>query len=168
MRYDSVPVYKFEELDDSAKERAKNAYAANIGYAWSSEAMASLTALTEKLGGRMTNWQIDWFEASYSSAEFDMPELDEADLQAIVDFLGPGKGDCVLTGYCADEDAIDGLRAAYLKGERDPQKLMQAAFRTWLKAAQSDCAAQYTDEAFGEHCEANGYEFYGNGSFYPR
>src|ERR1035441_3759132 len=36
--------------------------------------------------------------------------------------------------------------------------------KTWLEAAQADCRGQYEDEQFSEHCEANSYEFYEDGS----
>ena len=51
-------------------------------------------------------------------------------------------------------------------GERDLGKLMQAAFRQWLKACQSDCEWQYGDEQFSETCDANGYWFTKDGAFY--
>ncbi len=62
-----------------------------------------------------------------------------------------------------DEGAIDGFRIAFHAGERDLGELMMAAFRSWLKEAQSDCEWQYKDEAFGEMCDANDYEFYESG-----
>ena len=72
-------------------------------------------------------------------------------------------GDCKLTGYCADEDAIDGFRITFRTGETDLETLMNAAFETWLKAAQSDARYQFSTEGYAEHCEANRYEFYENG-----
>lgn len=77
-----------------------------------------------------------------------------------------GHGECKLTGYCGDESAIDGFREAFFGGERDLNALMQAAFDTWLAAAQADCADQYTDEQFSENCEANDYWFYADGRMY--
>ena len=74
-----------------------------------------------------------------------------------------GNGDCKLTGYCADEDAIDGFRITFRTGETDLETLMNAAFETWLKAAQSDARYQFSTEGYAEHCEANRYEFYENG-----
>lgn len=73
---------------------------------------------------------------------------------------GKGHGECKLTGFCADECAIDGFRIAWRKGERDLTKLMEAAYDTWIKAAHADCEDQFSDEQFSENCEANGYEFY--------
>lgn len=95
-----------------------------------------------------------------------MPELEESDIADRLAKLGTfdpitlrGHGKCLLTGYCGDENAIDGFRKAWLGGERDLNKLMQAAFREWLEDGQADCEAQYEDENFSEHCEANEYEF---------
>jgi hypothetical protein len=70
-----------------------------------------------------------------------------------------GHGDCVLTGYVHDENAIDGFRIAFNAGETDLNKLMEAAFRSWLAACQADYADQQSEEQFGETCEANEYEF---------
>jgi hypothetical protein len=170
MRTKTINVYKFSELSEQAKERAKQNYASHVGYSWSQEAMDSLVALANHFDGKLSNWQIDWFNSSYSSAKFEMPELSEKEIRAKLKELGSynkrtgkGHGDCVLTGYCADENAIDGFRLAFRKGERDMNELMQAAFDSWLKAAQADCEDFYSDEQFADHCEANNYEFYENG-----
>ena len=166
MRHAQVKVYKFSELSADAKERAKSDHAAALGYAWDDEAIDSLKALAVHFGGKVSDYEIDFWQTRPSHASFDMPELDEADIRAKLAELGSydqktlkGHGDCKLTGYCADEDAIDGFRAAFRKGESDLTALMDEAFDSWLKAAQADCEYQYSDEAFAEHCEANNYEF---------
>lgn len=172
MRSKQITVYKFDELSDDAKGRAKEAYARDEGYAWAAEALDSLKALAKHFGGRLTDYSIDYFSCGQSSAEFDMPELSARETKLLLGKLGTynkrtgrGDGECKLTGYCADENAIDGFRLAWRAGERDLNELMQAAFDSWLKAAQADCDWQYSDEAFAEHCEANGYEFYDNGDW---
>jgi hypothetical protein len=155
-----------------AKERAKYDFMADEGYTWASEYMASLKALAEHFDATLSNWEIDWFAGSYSGATFRVPddELGEQELQGKVEALGAynketlrGDGECILTDFTADEDAIDGLRQAYHQGERDMERLLQAAFQSWLKAAQADCEDYYTDERFGEMCEGNNYEFYEDG-----
>ena len=45
---------------------------------------------------------------------------------------------------------------------------MQSAFRAWIKACQADAEDEYTDGTFGEHCEANEYEFWEDGRFYSK
>ena len=173
MRTIETKIYRFDELSDEAKQRAKDDYAADCGYCWADDEMASIKALAEHFGGKMSNWEIDWFNCSHSSARFDMPELSKREIAELLKELGTysrrtmrGNGECKLTGYCGDENAIDGFRIAFKRGKVvDLVELMQAAFDTWLKGAQSDCECQYSDEAFGEHCEANGYEFDEDGKF---
>ena len=168
----TIKVYKFSELSTNAKQRAKQDYEARFltGYVFTDDALASLKALAVHFGGKMTNYSIDWSNSSYSSATFEMPELEENEIAEILGTLGDfnpetlkGNGSCVLTGYYADEDAIDGFRIAWHNGERDLDKLMQAAFKTWLKSAQEDNQAFYEDAEFSEHADANEYEFYQNG-----
>lgn len=190
MRQETVTrnIYKYSELSDDAKETARQNYAANHGYLHADEAFASMNALAEHFNGRIKNYEVDFFECSHSSMTFDMPDFDyltefendaETEIKERLDTLGEynpetlkGHGECKLTGVCHDEDAIDGFRKAWHDGERDLEKLMQAAFRNWLKVCQSDCAYFYGndpeagDEDFAEHCDANNYEFYEDGSFY--
>lgn len=171
MRTQEIKVYKFDELNEKARDRAKQWYAEGCGYVGADDALESIKALAAHFDGEMKDWSIDYFNSSYSSASFEMPEMSEKEIRSRLKELGSynrktgrGNGDCKLTGYTADEDAIDGFRAAFRAGERDLTQLMDAAFDSWLKAAQADCEWQYEDEQFSENCEANGYEFYEDGS----
>lgn len=181
MRTIETPIYKFSELSTKVKEAAKEAHYQACGYSWSQEALGSLKALAKHFGGKLVAWSIDWQDNCLGWARFtmlidDLGETEREQTQEIqkrLEALGSynpdtqkGNGDCVLTGYCSDEDAIDGFRIAFHGGERDLNKLMQAAFKHWLQACQADCKSQYEDEAFDETCEANGYEFYENGRLY--
>lgn len=172
MKTRTYNVYTFAELSDKAKQRAKDQFAADMGFSWGDEYLASIKALAAHFDGKASNWSIDWFASSYSSMSFDMPdEMEPDEIAARLAKLGTfnpetlrGNGDCLLTGYCGDEDCIDGFRAAWHKGERDLKKLMDAAFDTWIKAAQSDCEAQFKDDTFQETAEANNWEYEEDGS----
>lgn len=191
----TITAYAFSELSDKAKERAIEDYRNAVGYAWADDALASIKALAAHFGGKVKDYEIDWWSAARSHMTFDMPDADnvgndnlpdsiqrsighsdatdddvkaayEKWLEAKIATLGDfnpitlkGHGSCVLTGYSADEDAIDGLRQAWHKGERDLDKLMQAAFDSWMEAAEADYEAQYEEATFAEHCDANEYEF---------
>ena len=166
MKTIEVKVYQFGELSEKAKERAKQKHAELFGYAWQDEAIASLKALAEAFGAKLKNYEVDFFNTSHSGATFDVPELSREEIRERLSSLGSydpktfkGNGGCKLTGYCADDDALDGFRQAFEGGESDLETLLQAGFDSWLKAAQTDCEDQYEDEQFGETCEANGYEF---------
>ena len=168
-----LKIFTFDELSDEAKQRATDKYAELFGYHFADEAIASLNGLAEHFAGRVKDYSLDWFNSSPSSVKFDMPELEESDIAERLARLGSyneetkrGNGDCVLTGYCSDEDAIDGFRQAWHAGERELTRLMQAAFKTWLESAQADCRDFYSNEQFSEHADANKYEFTESGTFY--
>ena len=171
MKTVEVKVYEFKELSEKAKEKAKQDHAAAWGYAWQDEAIASLKAMAEAFGAKLRDYEIDFFNSSYSCAKFDAPNLSRREINKILTKLGSydpktlkGNGDCKLTGFCMDEDALDGFRRAFEGGESDLNTLLQAGFASWLKAVHADCECQYEDEQFAEHCEANGYEFNEDGS----
>ena len=166
-----IKTYTFDELDEKAKEKAKYDAMADIGYAWSYEAIESLKKMAEHFGGKVRNYSINFFNSSYSSAKFDMPEdMEPHEIMAKLDELGTynsetlqGHGDCKLTGYCGDESVIDGFRKAFFEGETDLEKLMKAGFNLWLKDAQADCEAQYEDDNFSEWSDGNEIRYLKNG-----
>ncbi len=166
MRTYEATAYTFNELGDKAKQSAKDSFFANSGYSWADDAFASLKAFAKAFDARIVDYSIDYWHTSPSYAEFDAPEMERPEIEARIKMLGNldpvtfrGLGECKLTGYCADEDALDGLRKAFYSGESDLNELLQEGFESWLKAAQADCEHQASDEAFAELCEANGYEF---------
>ena len=167
MKIIETKVYEFAELNDKAKEKAREWYRhGRTEYSWAEDALSSIKALAVHCGGKMSDWEIDWFASSYSSASFSMPEMEAGEIESRMADLGSfdaktlrGNGDCKLTGYCADEDAIDGFRKAWHAGERNLEKLMDAAFDSWLKAAQADCNFQNADEQVDESITANEYTF---------
>ena len=61
MRTINVNVFKFSELSAEAKEQVKRDYAEAFGYAYADDAVASLKALTEHFGGKLTDWNVDFF-----------------------------------------------------------------------------------------------------------
>lgn len=163
-------VHEFNELSDAAKEVARDWYRNGFEYPWASECLASLKALAEAFNGKVSDYSVDWYGCTHSSASFDMPEMESeaiADILAKMGTFDPktlkGHGDCKLTGYCADENAIDGFRIAWHKGERDLNRLMQAGFQTWIKDCQSDCEALLSNEAIDDAIAANEYTFTAEG-----
>lgn len=170
-----VNVYQYAELSEKAKEKARDWYRSGDEYHWADDELASLKAFAEHFGAKLAKYEIDWGNGTYSSASFDVPEteMEPAELEKLFSELGTfdpvtlkGNGDCVLTGYCGDENAIDGARMAWSKGERDLEKILQAGFRTWLKAAQADYEYQLSDEATEESIIANEYEFTADGKIW--
>lgn len=171
MRTITKNVYFFNELIHAAKERARRDYeTSGQQYAFADEALASIKALASHFNGEVGRHAVDWTGAYPSQMTFNMPEMNRTEIRERLRALGSynretlrGNGDCKLTGYCADEDAIDGFRIAFTSGESDLEALMNAAFASWLQDAQSDAKYQFSTEGYAEHCEGNGYEFYQDG-----
>lgn len=161
------------ESNAEAKQKAIEWYR-NItlenGYNFSEGAADSLKEMIKHFGGKIKDYEIDFYNNSHSFIQLDMPDMEEAEIKNLLDTLGTynpdtlkGHGDCVLTGVCFDEDVIDGFRMEWHKGERDLNKLMQAGFKTWLKACQSDAQSQLEDEYIIETIQVNEYEFTSDG-----
>lgn len=171
MKTIETTVYNFNELSDKAKEKAREWYRnTNQDYNWSDESLASLKALANHFGGELKDYSIEWHQNSPSDATFSMPEMEASEIESKLSALGSfnpetlqGHGDCKLTGFCADESAIDGFRKAWHTGERNLEKLMDAAFESWLTDAQAECTAQFEDESVDESIIANEYTFTENG-----
>lgn len=173
----TIRIYRFAELSEEAKDRARQWYqCAGYAYVWADDALNSLKEFAEHFGAKLSRYEIDLGNGSYSSATFTTPDDDPtpeelAERLAELGTYNPetlrGDGECKLTGFCHDESAIDGFRIAFMRdGERDLDKLLQAGFRTWLAACHADYDDFYSDETFAEHCEANDYEFTEDGEFY--
>lgn len=172
MRQYLATAYQFNELSPSAKERAKYDHKANVGFSSDDDYLESLQVFAEKFDARLYDYAIDFFGGTHSWANFigepseELPELTREEIAARLEELGAydpenlrGTGECKLTGFCADEAALDGFRKAFFAGESDLNELLQAGFKTWLEDAQDEAEGQYEDENFAEHCEINGYEF---------
>ena len=167
-------ILKYDELSDEAKQAIRDRWQAADGYTFATEAMESLNTLAMYFGGKVKDYQIDFFDAYCPSwCIFEMPERDAEDIAELLEELGTynpetlhGLGDCVLTGVCCDEWLIDGFREAWHTGQRNLNHLMSKAFDNWLKMCQEDCEYSYSDECMSETCEANYYEFYEDGTIF--
>jgi len=129
-------LYQFSELDESAKDRARDDYA-ECGSPWGAEVNDSLKACV-----RWINW-------SEPAEILEMP-------------YGPD-ADCIWTGYCADADLSDAVVDAVRGGETDREVLRQVAQETADLHAERDMESMLTDEAMAESAEANGWEYHKNG-----
>lgn len=184
-----VKLFKFSELSPAAKDAARQWHESLGDWSRDTEYMASLKALAEHFDGKLRDWSIDWSGCAGSSfVEFDMPEREESshaednvskkawesNIRLKLRELGrfnrrtlKGNGDCKLTGYGTDEDAIDGFRwAFYRDGERDLNVLLQAAFDSWIKSAHENYAYDYGDEGLGETSDANNWRYTESGKFW--
>lgn len=149
--------YRFADLAPDVKEDVKRRYQVN-----SDKAIDVLKALAKHFNGKLKNYSIDWFNNTYSDASFNMPVMEADEIERRTDQMDPDA--LSLTGWHLDYNPIKAIKEAFRSHSPDLDKLMQIGFRALLKAAQDDCADFYSDEQFGEHCDANEMWFNADGT----
>jgi hypothetical protein len=167
----SIEVFSYDELSPEAQAEARDWFRVRTEFLRADEYLASIEALAAHFGGRVKDYELDWSNSTTpSSMEFEMPDMDPAEIEARLNQLGSfdpetlrGHGDCKLTGMCYDENAIDGFRRAFFKGETDLESLMQAAFDSWIESAHKDYDYDQSDEAVAETIQANDFRFTAEG-----
>lgn len=175
MKTIEIKLFKFNELNEKAQEKAVEKYRDNtFEYHFADEALNSLKKFAEHFGSRLKNWEIDFFNCSPSFATFsEIDEMEENELKELILSMGEfnpetlkGLGDCKFTGVCFDENAADGARKAFFEGERDINEILQAGFDTWLTDVHTDAEYQISDEAIKETLTVNEYDFTEDGKMY--
>ena len=171
MRTITKSVYKFNELPENIQDRIIEKWAENeTDYNWGNDAIESLKAFVDHMGGDLRDYSIDWLEPGRSTIRVNVnEEMDEDELKSLIESMGSynpetlrGLGDCKFTGYTADDNLADGAREAYFKGERDVRELINAGFEQFLQACREDFEYQMSAKCFRENYADND-EYYEDG-----
>lgn len=188
MREKIIKLYRFNELSDTAKEKAREWYRSGFEYFWGDDAVNSLKGFCEHFGIHLRDYAVDAFGPD-NYVKADMPEyaediaglrlwkyLQNQDLLTYWNKYHKKKepllnGDCPFTGYCMDESLLDPIRE-FMKSPpagSDPDKvktweeLIEDCFDSWLRAVKVDIEYSYSDEAVDENITINEYEFLEDG-----
>jgi len=163
-----LEMFEFNSLTEDAKEHAiekHREFEYEIGYVWMDDAIKSLQAFVEKLGGNLSNYSIDLDDTGRSSIDVtNIPGMALEDLkETIAELEADDNG---LTGYCADYDLIAGAKE-YIddctEDDWSAREAIMAGYHTWLYAARQDWEYQISDEGVTESIEANEYLFDNDG-----
>jgi hypothetical protein len=153
-----INLYAFDELDDEAKERARDWWRDGLDYPWFQESIDSVRTFIEHFGADLRDWNMgergrDYIKTNINKAHFRGHKLKD---------YSP---DYMPTGYCLDA-TLWGTFHKEWEATSDPMY----AFRQALEAALSDIASdieyQYTDEAVDESLRINEYRFTEDGRLY--
>lgn len=176
MRTETIEIFTFAELTDSAKERARQWFREGGCWHWSDEWWDSAAAFSKiaPIKVRSIHWE---------RAEPEMVWSEDAELSELsgvrawkwlhnngwFDLAAENvKGGCTLTGYCGDCAFFDPIE----KYARDPMgvpelgDLFRDCVYSWAFAARDDMEWSHSDECVDDTIEANGYEFEACGNFY--
>jgi hypothetical protein len=165
----NTTIYKFSELDERAKERARDWYRQGIDYDWGSDNVASLKGWADWFYVKIKNYSLGGSDNRSQDVDFELnidsniEELRGVRLwkwmqnQMVLPDL---TGNCPFTGYCFDENLLDKIREFINHPwDTDYRELMQDCIDEFCKAYADDVDYQYSDEAVDESMEANDYEF---------
>lgn len=149
MRVKQIELFTFEELDDDAKETARDYARDNwhdLAQHYVDDMIASLTALQKEVGGKL-----DYsLSVVPDRGEFcELKDFNEEKLKELV----KKKDDCPLTGVCYDIDIIEALANGELSS-------------AVLKTLHAEGEYTYSDKGLDEMFIANEYEFTKEGKFY--
>lgn len=151
----TVEVFRFAELGDSAKERARyEAQASGIWDFYAEEALESLFAFLRYFRAKLLDYRIDWTNCSHSYIRIDLPWYEEGEFEELVKGLRHD-GSCQFTGVCYDYFLNEGAVKEWHKGVRLPDSIIDAGFREWLKVVQDEYEQRHSDECLSEDSVAN-------------
>lgn len=168
----TVTVYQFDELSDSAKERAREWYR-STGDTW--------------------DWQAEWWQSAQAfsaiapidirAAYYDRRHVEyrwtgDDDVGALEglrawkwlqnnDWAARNKrGDCTMTGYCSDAPFGDAINSYVRTPSRVPElrQVFYEAAQAWVNDAADDYEYSYSDESVDENIRINEYEFDSEGN----
>lgn len=151
MRVIEKQIFTFDELNDSAKERAREWYRRGLEYPFWDEVQSSLRAFCDEFGVKVLDYSIgdprrSFVKTDASPSTFRGLKLSNFDREAMP------------TGFCFD-CTIRHSFADEWKKTADPFYSFGIALESFLREVESDIDYQYSDEAVDESIEANGYEF---------
>ena len=159
MRTEQITIYKFNELSESAQERAIEDHRKYTEFPWNSEYQDSLSAFLSEFSVSL-EWDFDAWDNFYFS--FDRADWHEAMRGRK---LSEFNRDYMPTGFCADS----GLWMTFCdswKGTGDPVSAAESALDAFFKAWKAYIEYTYSDEGIREHIECNEYEFTEDGEFW--
>jgi len=183
MKTVEISVYQFNELSESAKEKAIENHRIYDEYSWSQEVLESVKEGLEHFGASLSNYSIDWNNINCSCWKVNFPEQSELSGVRLWKYLqNQGlltywnkyqkktdkllSGNCPFTGVCFDEDFLDNIRQFVKKPNKHTtfKELLEDAVYNCFNAGCKDFEYQQSDEAITETLSE--YEFTEDGSRY--
>lgn len=176
MRTCTTELYKYDELDESAQERARDAARA-AGWGdndiYEAEWRSTLTKAAEEFDLTYVDWSIGL--GSHSYARVAVRDDDIAELEGVRawkyllrHYAHLVTGDCPLTGVCYDETFLDPLRTFLERPDTTStvQDIMSACATSWAHGWLAEMEYQVSDEAVSESLIATEHEFTKTGAFH--
>lgn len=167
----TIKLYQFDELDDRARERAREWYRQGIEYDWGSDNVASLKAFADWFQVRIRDYSLGGSDNRSQGVKYELCCDDNLlglsgvrlwkYFQNNPHMLPDLSGSCPFTGYYMDETLLNPIRAFLDKPTEGTtyEELIKDSIDEFCHAYAQDVDYQYSDEAVDESIEANEYTF---------
>ena len=179
MKTIKINIYKFDELSETAKEKALNDYRNDFDFFWTDEGFESIEKGLDYFDFSIHDYEIDYLDINRCFIKIDNNEsqnIENIEYIRLYKYLVNNyldykpellKGNCPFTGYCVDESFLDPIRKFINKPYSiNFRELMDECVYSALKDIVSDCEYQYSDEGIIETILANDYDFTEDGKLY--
>lgn len=156
-----IAVYTFDELEDEAKEKAREWWRRDLDYPWFKEAIDSIRAFVHHFDAELEDWSIgsgsgrDYIKTSATKDNFRGVKLKDI------------HRDYMPTGYCLDAD-LWGEFYRVFENTGDAKYAFEQALEEAILGIQRDIDYQYSDECVDETLIINEYRFTETGKFFER
>lgn len=158
MRIVEEKIYLFNELEDSAKETAREWWKNGLDYPWWKDSYESIRVFCNHFNVKIKDWQIGAFSPSYLDTDAENHLFRGLKLK---DF----KRDFMPTGYCLDCTLWETFYDTW-KQTSDPLGAFNKAIDEAVRDIVRDMEYQFSDEAVDEMLIINDYEFTEDGKRY--
>ena len=158
MQVVELQIFNFHELDDQAKNKAREWHRCSIEYPWYDEAKDSLKAFCDHFNVTVKDWSLGdmrgYVKTDAEQRHFRGIKLSEQDKDAMPTGLWL---DCELFQHFYDE----------FKRTGDAKAAFDDALHNFVKAVANDVEYFYSNESVDEHIETNMWTFTEEGKYYP-
>ena len=153
-----LQIFQFHELDEQAKDKAREWHRSTIDYPWYDEAKDSLKAFCDHFRVTVRDWALGdmrgYVKTDAEQRNFRGIKLSEQDRDAMPTGLWL---DCELFMHFYDE----------FKRTGDAKEAFDDALHNFVKAVARDVEYFYSKESVDEHIETNMWTFTKEGNYYP-
>ena len=158
MRQQTVALYTFDELSDTAKEVAREWYREGAEYPWMGDAMKSIYEFCDYFGICIKDYSIGGYGYSYITTDATNAAFRGLKLKSI-------NRDNIPTGYCLDCTLWYEFYDTF-KINGDALRAFNDAIDEAVSEIVRDIEWYQSDEAIDEMLTINEYEFTENGKIY--
>ena len=158
MRVIEKEIFTYSELDDHAKEKAREWFMQG-GYHWIDEGIDSIKAFCKHYGVDLVNYSLCPY--SYSDIE---TNADNGHFRGVTLKQVEKERGLMPTGYCIDCDLFETMYQSMKDNQGDALEAFTDAIEAGKRAILADMEWQHSEEYISEHIEVNWYEFYENGA----